>query len=257
MTRIDLNCDVGEREDLATGVQESLMKYITSANVACGAHAGDEALMRLTLRQANVHGVAIGAHPGYPDRENFGRLNLEMPLDDLEASIESQVRILVSLASEVGIAVRYVKPHGALYNRAAWDLDLAQAIARAVTRVDRDLALVGLAGSQALALWNEAGSRTVAEAFADRRYEADASLRARHYPDALLQDPEAAATQALRIATRQEVVAWDGSVVKIDAQTLCIHGDTPGAVEIARSVRKRLQDAGVIVCPWHSGAGLG
>jgi UPF0271 protein len=257
MTSIDLNCDVGEREDLATGVQESLMEYITSASVACGAHAGDEALMRLTLRQAQVHGVTIGAHPGYPDRKNFGRINLEIPIADLEASIESQVRILVSLASEVGIAVRYVKPHGALYNRAAWDLDLAQAIARAVTRVDRDLALVGLAGSPALALWNQAGSRTVAEAFADRRYEADGSLRARHHPDALLRDPEAAAGQALRIATRHEVVAWDGSVVKIDAQTLCVHGDTPGAVEIARSVRKRLQDAGVTVCPWHSGAGLG
>jgi UPF0271 protein len=256
-TTIDLNCDVGEREDLATVVQESLMESITSASVACGAHAGDEALMRLTLSQALVHGVTIGAHPGYPDRANFGRLDLEMPIADLEASVEGQVRVLVSLASEVGVEVRYVKPHGALYNRAARDLELARAIARAVSRVDRDLAIVGLAGSPALDVWREAGMRVAAEAFADRRYEPDGSLRARRHPDALLRDPEDAARQALRIATRHEVVAWEGSVVKIEAETLCIHGDTPGAVEIARSVRKRLEESGVRVCPWHSGAGLG
>lgn len=254
---MDLNCDVGEREDLALGIQESLMEYVTSANVACGAHAGDEALMRLTLRQAQSRGVTIGAHPGYPDRENFGRLDLEMPIADLEASIESQVRVLSSLAREAGVAVRYVKPHGALYNRAARDMELARAVARAVTRVSGDLAIVGLAESPAVAIWKEAGIRTVAEAFADRRYEANGSLRARHHADALLQNPEDAARQALRIATRQEVVAWDGSVVKLEAETLCIHDDTPGAVEIARCVRKRLEDAGVMVCPWHSGAGLG
>jgi UPF0271 protein len=256
-TTIDLNCDVGEREDLAPVVQKLLMESITSASIACGAHAGDEALMRLTLRQALVHGVTVGAHPGYPDRENFGRLDLEMPIADLEASIEAQVRILASLARESGVEVRYVKPHGALYNRAARDLELARAIARAVSRVDRGLAIVGLAGSPALDVWREAGFRVIAEAFADRRYEPDGSLRARHHPDALLRNPEDAARQALRIATRHEVEAWDGSVVKIEAETLCIHGDTPGAVEIARNTRKRLGDAGVRVCPWHSGAGLG
>jgi UPF0271 protein len=265
MTTIDLNCDMGEREDVATGRQESLMRYITSASVACGAHAGDEALMRLTLRQAlaareahrEANPVTIGAHPGYPDRQNFGRLDLEMPLACLEASIEGQVRGLASLAEEAGVEVRYVKPHGALYNRAAWDLELARAIARAVSRLGRDLALVGLAGSPALAVWREAGIRTLAEAFADRRYEADGSLRARRHDDALLRNPEDAARQALRIATRHEAVAWDGSVVRIEAETLCIHSDTPGAVEIARSVRRRLEDAGVKVCPWHSEAGLG
>jgi UPF0271 protein len=260
MMTIDLNCDVGEREDLAAGVQESLMEYITSASIACGAHAGGEALMRLTLRQALVHRltkrVTIGAHPGYPDRENFGRLDLKMPIAELEASIESQVRGLTSLARETGVDVRYVKPHGALYNRAARDLEVARAIARAVSRVDRDLALVGLAGSPALAVWREAGILTLAEAFADRRYEPDGSLRARRHADALLRNPEDASRQALRIATRQEVLAWDGSVVKIDAETLCIHADTPGAVEIARSVRKRLEAAGVMVCPWHSGTRL-
>jgi 5-oxoprolinase (ATP-hydrolysing) subunit A len=249
MTEIDLNCDMGEREDLALDVQESLMESITSANVACGAHAGSETLMRLTLRQALAHKVAVGAHPGYPDRENFGRLEFKMPIADLETSIENQVRALVDLAGEAGLAVRYVKPHGALYNGAVKDLELAQAIARAVRRVGGELTLVGLAGSPALAVWREAGLRTLAEAFADRRYEPDGSLRARRHDDALLQDPEEAAKQALRIASRHEVVARDGSVVRLDAQTLCIHGDTPDAVAIARSVRERLEAAGVRVCP--------
>lgn len=256
-TTIDLNCDVGEREDLAPGVQELLMESITSASIACGAHAGNEALMRLTLRQALDHGVTVGAHPGYPDRANFGRFEVEMPIAELEASIEGQVRVLVRLAAGAGVELRYVKPHGALYNRAARDLELARTIARAISRVDRGLAIVGLAGSPALDVWREAGMRVVAEAFADRRYEPDGSLRARRNPDALLHDPEDAARQALRIAARHEVVAWDGSVVKIEAETLCIHGDTPGADGIARSVRKRLEEAGVQVCPWHSGAGLG
>lgn len=249
MTEIDLNCDMGEREDLALDLQVSLMESITSANVACGAHAGSEALMRLTLRQALAHGVAVGAHPGYPDRENFGRLEFKMPLGDLETSIENQVRALVELTGEAGLVVRCVKPHGALYNRAAKDPELARAIARAVRRVSGDLTLVGLAGSPALAVWRETGFRTLAEAFADRRYEPDGSLRARRHDDALLRDPKEAATQALRIASQHEVVARDGSVVKIDAQTLCIHGDTPDAVAIARSVRKRLEAAGVRVRP--------
>jgi UPF0271 protein len=256
-TTIDLNCDVGEREDLAPVVQELLMESIASASIACGAHAGNEALMRLTLRQALDHGVIVGAHPGYPDRANFGRLAVEMPVAELEANIEGQVRVLSKLAAEAGVELRYVKPHGALYNRAARDLELARVIARAISRVDRGLAIVGLAGSPALDVWREAAIRVVAEAFADRRYEPDGSLRARRHPDALLHDPEDAARQALRIATRHEVVAWDGSVVKIDAETLCIHGDTPGADGIARSVRKRLEEAGVQVCPWRSGAGLG
>ncbi len=250
MTTIDINCDMGERDDLASEVQKSLMEFITSANVACGAHAGDEALMRLTLRQAIAHGVAIGAHPGYPDRDNFGRLPLNMPLAELEASIEEQIRTLVRLAGEEGAAVRYVKPHGALYNQAANDMELARAVGRAVSRVSRDLAILGLAGSPALAVWSEAGFQVVPEAFADRRYEPDGSLRSRRFVDALLGSPEEAAEQALRIAAQHEVVAWDGSVVDIEARTLCIHGDSPGAADIARSVRKRMEDEGIAVRSW-------
>ena len=251
MTTIDLNCDMGEREDLAVDAQPALMESITSANVACGAHAGDEALMRLTLRQAHAHGVAVGAHPGYPDRENFGRLPMEMPLTALEASITAQVHELARLAGEAGLKVRYVKPHGALYNQAARDEELARTIARAVSRVSRELAIVGLAGSPALAIWKKAGFRTLSEAFADRRYEPDGSLRPRRFADALLRSPAEAAEQALRIAAQHEVVAWDGSVVSIEAQTLCIHGDSPGAAAMAREVRMRLESEGIAV---HSAA---
>lgn len=250
MTAIDLNCDVGEREDLAVGVQESLMECVTSANVACGAHAGNPELTRLTVRQALTRGVVIGAHPGYPDRSNFGRLALEMPIPDLEKSIEDQVVLVIRLAREAGAEVRYVKPHGALYNKAARDPDLARAIGRAVSRINPDLAIVGLAGSPALGLWRAAGVQAVPEAFADRRYEPDGSLRPRRFADAMLRSPEEAAEQALRIALSGEVVSRGGLVVKIEAQTLCIHGDTPSAVEMARFVRKRLEEASVTLRFW-------
>ncbi len=249
MTMIDMNCDMGERDDLALDVQERLMESITSANVACGAHAGNEALMRLTLRQARAHGVAIGAHPGYPDRDNFGRLPLQMPLGELEASIEGQIRTLVRLAGEEGVAVSYVKPHGALYNQAAFDAELAHAIARAISRVSRDLSIYALAGSPALATLRECGFQTVPEAFADRRYEPDGSLRPRRFSDALFASPEEAAGQALRVAIQHEAVAWDGSVISIEAQTLCIHGDSPGAADMAREVRLRLEREGIAVYP--------
>ncbi len=212
---IDINCDVGEHEALALGIQASLMGCVTSASIACGAHAGDEALMRLTLQQAQRHGVTVGAHPGYPDRENFGRLDLDLPIAAIESSIEEQIRSLMRLAIDEGVSVRYVKPHGALYNRAARDSQLAQAIARATSRVSVKLALVGLTGSPALTVWKDAGIQTIGEAFADRRYESTGALRARTNSDAVLLNPDTAAGQALRIATRQEVVAWDGSILKL------------------------------------------
>jgi len=254
VTTIDLNCDLGEREDLAPDVQDQLLASVTSANIACGAHAGSAELMALTVRQASHHGVAIGAHPGYPDRANFGRLEMDLPPEELESSIEQQLQALIHVAAPAGAAVRFVKPHGALYNQAARDPRLAASIARAVARVRADLWLVGLAGSPMLTVWTDAGFRVVAEAFTDRRYEPDGSLRARRHADSLLHDPEEAAAQALRIACHGEVVACDGSRVPIRAQTLCIHGDTPGAPAIARAVRQRLEKSGVAVCPWNSRA---
>lgn len=247
---IDLNCDVGEREDFAGGEQEELLTYVTSANIACGAHAGSTELMRLTLRQALARGVSVGAHPGYPDRANAGRLAMEMPLSQLEAEVEAQIMELARLAGECGAELQYVKPHGALYNQAARDRNLARTIARAIERTGLHLAIVGLAGSPALTVWRDMGYETVAEAFIDRRYQTDGSLQPRHYPHALLQSPAEAAEQALRIALHGEVIADDGSVIHVDARTLCVHGDSPGAVAMARSARTCLDDAGVNVCAW-------
>lgn len=230
---IDLNCDMGEApEAIADGTQESLMPSLTSVNIACGGHAGDEATMRATIEQTRRWRLAIGAHPGYPDRENFGRRELSLPPGEVEMAVFEQVRALARLAS-----LTHVKPHGALYNQAARDPALAQAIARGVSRFSKELVLVGLAGSSALEVYREAGFAVAAEAFADRRYEPDGTLRSRKFEDALIRDPDQAAGQALRIAR-------EGA-----ARTICIHGDTPGAPKIAAAVARALREAGVELRP--------
>ena len=246
MKRVDLNCDMGELpEMLADGSQETLMKFVTSANVACGGHAGDEEMMRATIEQALRHGVAVGAHPGYEDRENFGRVALNLNAEEIRDSVYRQVTALGKIAEKCGGAVVHVKPHGALYNQAAHDAGIARGIAEGVRRWRQDVVLVGLAGSAMLEEFCAAGFRVAAEAFADRRYEKDGSLRARKFRDALLDTPEKAAEQALRIAEGRGVLTREGTVVPVDAQTICIHGDTPGAERIAEAVRKALERAGV------------
>src|SRR5690242_2028661 len=246
MTRIDLNCDMGELpEAIADGTQEALLRSITSANVACGGHAGDERTMRTTIEQALEAGVAVGAHPGYPDRENFGRLELKMPAEAVANSIYEQVLALAEVAAKCGTKLVHVKPHGALYNQAVKDRGLAEAIAQGVAKFSKDLVLMGLAGSPMLDVFREAGFAVAAEAFADRRYEPDGTLRSRKFEDALIRNPEEAAWQALGIAERGVVIASDGSEVAVAAQTLCIHGDTPGAPKIAETVARTLREAGV------------
>jgi UPF0271 protein len=246
MKLIDLNCDMGELpEALTEGSQEALMKYISSANIACGGHAGNKATMRATIAQALSDKVAVGAHPGYEDRANFGRKALELSSDDIAASVRRQILALEEVATELGARIGHVKPHGALYNQAAHEANVARAIAEGVRRWRRDVLLVGLAGSLMLAEFLSAGFRVAAEAFADRRYEPDGSLRSRKFADALLRDPEQAADQALRIVEGGTVIATDGSVVPLIAQTICVHGDTPGAPEIAAAVHRRLQGAGI------------
>jgi 5-oxoprolinase (ATP-hydrolysing) subunit A len=243
---IDLNCDMGEFPEAVTdGTQEALMRSVTSVNIACGGHAGDEGMMRATIEQALRHGVAIGAHPGYADRENFGRVELQLPAEQVAESVFEQVRALAEIAASCGARVSHVKPHGALYNQAARERELAAAIAQGVARWSREVVMVGLAGSPMLEVFREAGFATAAEAFADRRYELDGSLRSRKSPDALIREPEEAAAQALRIVERGTVVASDGAEVPVDAQTICIHGDTPGAPEIASAVARTLCAAGV------------
>jgi UPF0271 protein len=250
LMHIDLNCDMGELpEHIADGTQESLMRSITSVNIACGGHAGDERTMKATIEQALRWNLTIGAHPGYPDRENFGRLELNLPPEQIEESIYGQIRNLAEIAATYATAIVHVKPHGAIYNQAVNNAALARAIANGVARFSKDVVLVGLAGSPMLEVFRQAGFRVAAEAFADRQYEPDGTLRNRKFPDALIRDPQKATQQAVRIAKKQGVLASDGSVVPIDAQTMCIHGDTPGAPRIAEAVAAALQSSGVALRP--------
>jgi UPF0271 protein len=246
MKSIDLNCDMGELpEAIADGTQESLISSLTSVNIACGGHAGDEQTMKATIEQALRWKLALGAHPGYPDRANFGRLELQMPAEAIADSVFNQVRGLADIAASYGARLVHVKPHGALYNQAVRDRGIAEAIAKGVARWRGDVVLMGLAGSQMLEVFREAGFSVAAEAFADRRYEVDGTLRSRKLDDALIRDPEEAGCQALNIVQRGKVIACDGSEVSISAQTICIHGDTPGAPDIAASVARTLRRAGI------------
>jgi UPF0271 protein len=203
--------------------------------------------MKTTVEQALRWKLAIGAHPGYPDRENFGRLELKLAPQEIAASVFEQIRALAEVADRCGARLVHVKPHGALYNQAVRNHELAEAIAQGVARWSRDVVLVGLAGSSMLGVFQEAGFAVAAEAFADRRYEPDGTLRPRKFEDALIRNPEEAAWQALGIAERGLVIASDGSEVSVDAQTLCIHGDTPGAPEIAAAVAQTLREAGIVI----------
>ena len=248
--RIDLNCDMGEYPDaVVDGTQEALIRSVTSVNIACGGHAGDEGMMRATIEQAMRHGVAIGAHPGYADRANFGRVELKLAAEEVADSVYEQVVTLAKVAESCGARVAHVKPHGALYNQAARDRELAGAIAVGVARWSTDVVMVGLAGSVMLEAFREAGFAVAAEAFADRRYEADGSLRSRKFADALISDPEEAAQQALRIVQGSSVFAGAGRTVQVEAQTICIHSDTSGSSEIAAVLAKALRDAGISLRP--------
>jgi UPF0271 protein len=246
MKYIDLNCDMGELpEAIFNGTQEALMPSLTSVNIACGGHAGDEHTMKATIEQALRWKLAIGAHPGYPDRANFGRIELDLPAETISDSVFEQVRALAEIASGCGVRIAHVKPHGALYNQATRNRVLAEAIADGAARWNRNVVLIGLAGSPMLDVFREAGFAVAAEAFADRRYEPDGSLRSRRFDDALILDPAEASGQAVSIVQRGIVMTTSGIEVAVNAQTLCIHGDTPGAPGIAAAVAHSLSQAGV------------
>ena len=247
-TWIDINSDLGESEEaLANGSDFELMRYITSANVACGGHAGDERTMRETVRRAKELGVAVGAHPGYPDRANFGRIESPMSAVEIEVTVRDQIAALAEIAESLGASLVHCKPHGALYHAANKSTEVAAAIGRAVLESDDPLVMVGQAGSSTLTLWESMGLACAAEAFADRAYEPDGILRKRTLPGALLENPADAAQQAVNIAKRNFARATDGRELKIAAQTICIHSDTPGSAEIARAVNEALKKAGVQV----------
>ena len=231
------------------GQDEAMMPHITSANIACGYHAGDPLVMDVTVRLAARHGVGIGAHPGFPDLQGFGRRNMNLSADELEAFVLYQVAALAGFARAAGVELAHVKAHGALYNMAAKDRAMAAAIARGVARFSKDLIFVGLAGSLLLEAGAEAGLRVAREAFADRAYEADGSLRSRRLPGAVLESAEQAAAQAVRMAREGVVVAYNGEEVHVEADTLCVHGDTPTALLIVQAIRRELANADVKVIP--------
>ncbi len=253
--RIDLNSDVGESFGAWTlGDDAELIPLVTSANVACGFHAGDPRVIERTVGLAAASGVAVGAHPAYPDLAGFGRRALGMSAADLEAAVLYQVAAVAGFAHAAGVELRHVKAHGALYNVAARDRAVAGAIARGVRRFSGDLVLVGLAGSALLEAGHEEGLTVAAEAFADRAYEPDGSLRPRHLSGAVLHDPQQAAHQALGIVRDGGVRTSDGSWFPVRADTLCIHGDTPGAPIVARAVGDALRAAGVRVASMEARA---
>lgn len=238
---MDINSDMGELNRLlADRTYEKLMDHVTSINVACGGHAGDEAMMTVMVLMAKEIGVNVGAHPGYPDKENFGRINMDMDGNQLLVSVRDQIQLLVDIGVDNGLELTHVKPHGALYNRAVNDEEVAQSIGEAIIQVNPALKVMGLAGSQMLTVFDALGLDTMAEAFADRTYESDGTLRDRKFDDALITNPEKAALQA-KMMMKGKAIAVDGSEVPIDAQTLCVHSDTPNAVAIARAVREEIK----------------
>ncbi|WP_426005521.1 LamB/YcsF family protein [Paenarthrobacter sp. NyZ202] len=243
---MDLNADLGESFGSWTmGDDASMFRIVSSANVACGFHAGDPLTMLDSCRAAFDLDVRVGAHVGYRDLAGFGRRSLDMSFDELFGDVLYQLGALDGVAHAVGASVDYVKPHGALYNRIVHDPDQAEAVVAAVHAYDPGLPVLGLPGSTWLKLAEESGHPVFAEAFVDRAYLPDGTLVPRSQDGAVLHDPEAVVAQAVRLATRAEVVAVDGSVVSVRADSLCIHGDTPGAVDMAVAVRQGLERAGV------------
>ena len=243
---IDLNSDLGESLGAwHMGDDEAMLGLVSSANVACGFHAGDAAGILHTLRRALAHGVAVGAHVAYPDLAGFGRRNMDVASADLVADVIYQIGALQGLARAAGTAVRYVKPHGALYNTIAHDERQARDVITAIQAIDPSLSLVALAGSPLIAWARAAGLHVVAEAFADRAYRPDGALVSRREPGAVLHDPQAVAARMLRLAREGVVTAIDGSTVRIEAESICVHGDSPGAVAMAREVRELLARSGV------------
>jgi len=248
MIRIDINSDMGESFGAYTiGHDAGLLKAITSANVAAGFHAGDPSVLRDTIRAAKQHGVAVGAHPGFPDLVGFGRRELNVTTREAEDMVLYQIAAVAGVAGAEGVKVQHVKPHGALFNMAVRNAELSAAIARAVAAFDKTLILFGLPGSEILAAGRAAGLRVAAEVFADRAYEPDGSLASRRKPNAVIHDPDAVVSRAVRMAKEKTVVAIDGSVVTLDADTMCVHGDTPGSDRLAAKIRAGLEAAGVTV----------
>ncbi|MGM0699444.1 MAG: LamB/YcsF family protein [Actinomycetota bacterium] len=253
--RIDLNSDLGENvPDRVVSDDAAMLGLVTSANVSCGFHAGNPEGIRATVDAATKGGVVIGAHPGYDDYEGFGRRALDVPAATLQAQVEYQIGALIGLTTAVGGTVSYVKPHGGLYNAIVHDEAQAKVVVDAITAIDDSLVFLGLAGSVANRVAAEAGLTVAAEAFADRSYNPDGSLVSRSEPNAVLHDPEAVAARVLRLVQTGQVEAVDGTLVDVDAQSICFHGDSQGSIDMARAARDLLESKGVTIAAF-AGAG--
>ena len=241
MKTIDINCDLGE----GIGNDELLMPYISSANIACGYHAGDENTIKQTVALCKKYNVAVGAHPSFPDTENFGRTDMLLPLDEVYELVKIQIALVQKIAKEYGATVHHVKPHGALYNMAAREKPMAAAIALSVIDSDRNLVLFGLSNSCLVSEGKGHGLKTASEVFADRTYKDDGSLSPRHKPGALIETTEMAVSQVLQMVKKGTVTSVAGKKVPIKADTICIHGDGEHAVEFAKAIHEALVKEGV------------
>lgn len=246
--KIDFNCDMGESFGAyKLGYDEEVIKYITSANIACGFHAGDPIWMRRTVRLAEEHGVAVGAHPSFPDLRGFGRRNMVVAPEEARSDVIYQIGALAAFTRSKRL--QHVKPHGAMYNMAASGGDLARAICEAVLEVDPAMILVVLAGTPWAQVAGEMGLRVAREVFADRALNPDGTLVSRSMPGAVLHDRDEVVARSIRMVTEGKAIAITGEEISVHADTLCLHGDTPGAVQLAAALRSRLEAAGVEVVP--------
>ena len=245
MRTVDLNCDMGE----GCPNDAELLKYVSSANIACGYHAGDADVMRRTVELAMESGAAIGAHPGYKDRDNFGRTEMSLSDDEVRRLVTEQLEALANICSSLGARPHHVKPHGALYNQAAKDRALSRSIAEAVAAFDRELVFYGLSGSFLISEAEEAGLETSSEVFADRTYSSDGTLTPRSVNGALITDPNGSIEQVLEMVEKQTVRSLSGETIPIKAETICIHGDGATAVDLAKTIRQALEQREIRVRP--------
>ncbi|MFZ5966236.1 MAG: LamB/YcsF family protein [Bacillota bacterium] len=248
MVRVDVNSDLGESfGNYTIGLDEKVIQFVSSANIACGWHAGDPLVMEKTVEIAKEQGVGIGAHPGYPDLMGFGRRNMTVTPEEVKAYVKYQLGALMAFAVSQGEKIQHVKPHGAMYNMAAKDYSLAKAIAEAIHEVDKDIILLGLANSEMIKAGEEVGLKTASEVFADRAYNADGTLVTRNKPGAVIHDADLAISRVVRMVKAGKVTAITGEDIEIKAQSICVHGDNPEAVAFVKQIRETLEKEGVTI----------
>jgi UPF0271 protein len=247
---VDLNCDMGESFGVyRLGFDEEMMPHITSANIACGFHAGDPIVMERTISCAKNNGVSVGAHPGFPDLVGFGRRNMELSPRELRNDLIYQVGALSAFAQIEGLSLQHVKPHGQLYNLAAKDEALTKAICEAVLALGKNIILVALSGSKMAEIASKSGVKVAREAFADRAYHRDGSLVSRKTEGSVIHDPKRVAERVIRMVRDGKVQSIEGDLIDLEVDSICVHGDTPGAVDLARAIRGSLEGAGITVLP--------